>query len=294
MTKIFDWLKRNKLTAFLILIVLYLLLRPSILRQTALRKSYDMGSSSQEEALPAVGNGFLSESVPYEPAPAPNVKNRLVISESYLSLLVNNVVDVQKKIIKKAQELDGYMVNSNLSNPQDSPSATVIVRIPSKKLDQALDYFRPLAIKVISENLAGEDVTDQYVDNQAKLETLLKTKAKFEEILNKAEKVAEILEVQRELINLQSQIDSVKGQQTYLEKSAQMAKMTVYLATDEIALPYAPSEAWRPKVIFKQASRSLISSLRKLGTLIIWLIVFSVIWLPALLIYKFFIKRKSR
>ena len=164
-------------------------------------------------------------------------------------------------------------------------SGWITVRIPQEKLEEALNYFRELAVKVVSETVSGRDVTDEYVDIEARLATLLKTKAKFEEILAKAQKVQDILEVQRELINLQEQIDNLKGQQNYLEKSAQVSRVTIYLATDELALPYVPTEAWRPQAIFKQAVRSLIGALRKLGTLIIWFGVYSVIWLPILAIY---------
>ncbi len=62
-----------------------------------------------------------------------------------------------------------------------------------------------------------------------------------------------------------------------------MAKVTIYLSTDEMALPYAPSNAWRPAVIFKLAVRSLIGSLRSLASVLIWIVVYSVIWLPILI-----------
>lgn len=300
MSAIFVWIKNNKLTAVLILIVFYFLLKNSFsffgYRTTTPLQRADYGYASK--TMPGVGGAgeMMSDILPapQEAPPTTDVKNRLVIKESYLSLLVNNVTDVQKQIIKKAEELGGYMVNSNLDNPQEAATATVIVRVPSTKLDQALDYFRGLSVKVISENLQGQDVTDQYVDIEARLLTLLKTKAKFEEIMDKATEIQDILNVQREIINLQSQIDALKGQQQYYEKSAQMAKLTVYLSTDELALPYAPSEAWRPEVIFKQAVRSLVGSLRKVGTAIIWLAVYSIIWIPVgIIVFLFYRKKRS-
>jgi len=98
------------------------------------------------------------------------------------------------------------------------------------------------------------------------------------------------LTVQRELISLQNQIDSLKGQQKYLEQTAQLAKVTIYLSSDEMALPYAPSATFRPDVIFKLAVRSLVGALRGVATLAIWIIVFGVIWVPVLVII-IFIKR---
>jgi len=226
-----------------------------------------------------------------EAPPTTDVSTRLVVNDSYLSLLVNNVEETQSKIIDTAKSLGGYMVESNLANPQDNATSTVVVRVPSANFQAALRSFRGFSVKVITENLSGQDVTDQYVDNQARLDTLNKTKAKFEEILQKATAVQDILEVQRELINLQSQIDAIKGQQQYLEKNAEMSKITIYLSTDEFALPYAPSDSWRPGVIFKQAVRSVIAHVRQLGTLVIWLAVYSVVWIPLLLIFLFLKKK---
>ncbi|MBI2641414.1 DUF4349 domain-containing protein [Candidatus Roizmanbacteria bacterium] len=298
MGRLLNWIKTHKLTSLLLIIVAYFVYSQffgGLTRRTALYESADSGVAMKSAPgslnfdIPRIGGIAPSYD---EAAPAPDVKNRLVVQESYLSLLVNNVTEVREQIIQKADQLGGYMVNSNLNNPQDAPTATVTVRVPSTKLQEGLQAFRGLAVKVISENLSGQDVTDEYVDNEARLATLEKTKKKFEEILDKATNVQDILTVQREIITLQSQIDSVKGQQNYLEKNAQMAKLTLYLSTDELALPYAPSEAWRPEVIFKQAVRSLIGNLRKLGTFVIWLAVYSVILIPVFLVAYFLRKRR--
>lgn len=219
-------------------------------------------------------------------------KERLVIEESSLSLVVKNVREVSNQIIDFAQKTDGFMVSSSLSKPEEAPFATVVVRVPSNKFQEALDYFRNIAVKVSSENIIGTDVTAEYEDLDAKLVTYEKTKTKFEEILEKSTVVQDILSVQRELINLQAQIDSVKGRQKYLEQTAKLAKITAYLSTDEWSLPYAPAKPFRPGVIFKQAVRSLVLTLRGLAEKAIWLIVYSVIWGPILAVVLIFRSRK--
>jgi len=280
-------------------IIIYLLAKNSIfLPRTYLNSSSNQGNSvsslQKMAALPYVSGGNLNDIMPpSESAPNANIKNRLVITNSYLSLQVSKVAVVQKQVIKKAEELGGYMVNSSIENPSDVASATVTVRIPSKQLENALQYYRSLSIKVISENLQGDDVTDQYVDFAAQLKTYEKTKAIFEQMLDKATNIQDILEVQREIINVQSSIDSIKGQMDYLKKNAEMAKITLYLSTDELALPYAPTDTWRPSVIFKQAVRSLVGTVRRIGSLAIWIGVYAIIWVPILLIVLY-IRRKRR
>lgn len=232
---------------------------------------------------------------PPQPEYAPTEKEeRLVVEESSMSLVVLKVRETADKIVDKAKEIGGFMVSTSLSRPEEAPFATVVVRVPTEKFRETLDYFRTLAVKVSSENILGTDVTAEYVDIEARLATLEKTKTKFEAILEQATKVQDILQVQRELINLQDRIDTLKGRQRYLEQTAELAKITVYLSTDELALPYAPAKPFRPTVIFKLAVRSLVRTLRSVVTAVIWIGIYAVIWLPVILIIYFVRKWRQK
>ena len=225
--------------------------------------------------------GIIPRPVPVDQFAPTESKSRLVVEESSMSMVVSNVRQISDKIVDYVKSADGYMVTTSLTSPEEAPFATVVVRLPSDKLRSALDYFRSLGIRVTSENILGTDVTDEYVDIKARLETLEKTKTKFEEIMSKATQVQDILNVQRELISLQDQIDSLKGRQQYLEQTAKLAKITVYLSTDEFALPFTPSERFRPEIIFKQAVRSLVKDLRSVAKVLIWVGIYAVVWVPA-------------
>jgi hypothetical protein len=299
---IFDWVKKNKLTSVLLVIVgffafqyvyrLFFGVRTLSIKNPnlAYESAADYGIPAGSLGSTGVSNLSLpsSYSLPRQDyTPQADVEERLVIQESSLSLLVSDVVDARNKILDFAKKAGGYMVTSSTSNPQDAPTATIVIRVPADKLQEALDYFHSLSIKVVSENLVGRDVTDQYVDIDTRIATYEKTKARFEAILEQATEISDITNLTQQIISMQNQIDSLKGQQDALEKKAQLAKLTIYLSTDEIALPYAPSETFRPTVIFKLAVRSLVGFLRNLAKLAIWVGVYSVVWVPALVIYIF-------
>ncbi len=289
-----DWIKRNKLAAVLILILAIFLVRNylPIFGPTQLVFREKVGVQPQVEAPMAelgAPDLYTGRSIvpPQTEAPPVEQEERLVVEESSMSLVVSQVQEAADKVVDKAKEAGGFMVSTSLTHPEEAPFATVIVRVPSDKFREVLDYFRDLAVKVSSERILGTDVTAEYVDIEARLETLEKTKAKFEEIMEKATAVQDILNVQRELIRTQDQIDALKGQQKYLEQTAKLAKITIYLSTDEYALPYVPAKPFRPQVVFKLAVRSLVGSLRSVATATIWIVVYAVIWLPALLIFIF-------
>jgi hypothetical protein len=290
------WIKNNKLLTLALVVIAYFLL--SFAQSFFGVRTLSLDMPSQKMGSPGIVSDIAYESpvemgvsrsnyIPPAPdyTPQADVDERLVIQESNLSLLVKNVVEVRKNILDYTKTSGGYMVSSSVSNPQDAPTATVIIRIPSDKLDAALDYFHSLSVKVVSENLSGRDVTDQYVDIDARLKTLRSTKERFESILAQAVEIKDITNLTREILSVQRQIDSLIGQQESLKQNASLSKLTIYMSTDELALPYAPSETFRPNVIFKLAVRSLIGFTRSLATWAIWIGVYAVVWVPALILF---------
>ena len=301
--RIIDWVKKNKFTSLLIIVLIYFIYTNWL--ANSFRNSVDnltYSGVSNRSSMLRVSDGSEPEylggiNIPYlanQSPPAPEVKDRMIIQESYLSLLVKDAGKAISDIKAKTTGLGGYFVNSNISTPDSGATGQIIIRVPQSYLDETLVFLRRLAVKVVSENLQGNDVTDQYVDNDVRLKILEGNKARFTEIMNKAEKIEDILKVQQELFNIQSQIDSITGQQRYLSKNAQMVKITIYLSTDELSLPYAPVQSFRPDVIFKQAVRSILITLQKLGSLVIWIAVYAVIWIPGVLIILIIQRRRAK
>lgn len=303
MSRFLAWLKNNKITALLLLVIIYLLWKNSGVRPLMTQFKSSQYSDVMESrgavtnpmpALGGIGAPILDQYSYVEPeSPPTSSSNRMVVRDTSVSLQVKSVGDSVDRIEDVATQAGGYMVDSYLNRPEGAASGSITIRIPIEKRKEVLATLHGLAVKVVSESVMGRDVTDEYVDLESRLAVLSKTKAKFEEILDRATSVQDLLNVQRELVNLQSQIDSLKGQQAYLSQTAKLSKITVYLATDEFALPYTPDQPWRPEVIFKQAVRSLIVNIRSLGTLLIWLGVYAVIWVPVALVIWWWMRRSK-
>ena len=236
--------------------------------------------------------GGYSEIPYYEPAPQPDIKDRKLVRNASLSLHVKDVRETIGEIDAFTKKVGGYVINSSVNTPQESSTGLVSLRVPTEKLDEALVYFKGRAVNVVYENVWSSDITDQYVDTTAKLATLEKTKAIFEGMLSSATEFDDILRAQTEILNVQSQIDQVKGRIKYMEGTSETALVSIDLSTDALELGYAPENSWRPNVVFKQAIRSLVANARKLGNTAIWVSVYSVIWVPVALVVR--VVRKKR
>jgi hypothetical protein len=300
-----EWIKNNKLATVLILILLYFVFFRNHLRfpmPFANRNGMEtftystapgvgpeeirggmvvnmMGSAGKAMPTMAGDMFYQADSVSLSPSSA-----RMVVTENYISLQVSDVSGSIADIKSQAESVGGFMVSSNVSKPAESASGSITIRIPKDRAGALLDQIKGTAVKVVTEDIQGTDITDQYRDTESRLATLTKNKARLEAIMDDAKDVNQILQVQQQLFMLQDQIDSLIGQQAYLKNTSENVKITIYLSTDEFALPYVPDTSWRPQAVFKEAVRSLVMDFRSLGNRLIWIAVYAVIWIPIILI----------
>ena len=305
MQKIFYWVKTHSLTVILLLVVLFLLTRQSAVFNPATLLSRNVGAPQYVDSmmefspssLPVSGGGGISSPMYYDKSSTDiGATDRKVITESYFSVVVKNIRDSISNITSQVESLGGFVVNTSASYPEENATGYLSVRVPAEKRENFFAFVRDTGIRVVSENISGRDVTDQYTDYQARLQTLEKTKAKFEAMMDQATTVDEILKVQQSIIQIQNQIDSITGQLKYLENTSSSSLVTINLATDEYSLPYAPAQPWRPEVIFKQAVRSMVGNLRSVGSIGIYLLVYSpaiILLIAVVMLGKRFFRKMS-
>jgi len=293
--KMWSWIVKNKVVVVLVLVIVYFLYRdrgPELFyKNVGSPMMYEEDMMVESSYGSGVARSVGSAMIPTSEATPSLSQDRLVVTESSVSLQVEDVADSISQIESLAENSGGFMVNTSVTSPYEGGSGYITIRVPAEKRAEVLMAMKEMAVKVVSEILYGTDVTDQYEDIGEKLRVLESTKRKFEEILSQASDVNDILRVQQQIINVQSQIDSLRGRQEYLEKTAALSLITVNLSTDEFALPYAPDEAWRPQVVFKLAVRSLVRTMRGVADVLIWVVVYGAILVPLwMLVRRYFRK----
>jgi hypothetical protein len=297
MANIIGFVKKNWLVVILVLVMVFLLLRNNT-GMVSTSRGESFGGVADLSITPAAMTKSISSGIymPYNQAAPTAQTDRIVVQNTSMSMLVRDVAVTLKGIEKEAVGAGGYMVNKSISQPEGAASGYISLRVPTEKREETLDGIRALGVKVISENVVGTDVTDQYVDLAGRIASLEKTKARIKAILDQATSVNDLMNVQMQLTNIEQQIDSYKGQQNYLSQTAKLTMISVNLSTDELSLPYAPDKAWRPAVVFKNAVRSLVSTVRDIGSLLIWVVVYAPVWglaLGAIYLYKKMKAKKS-
>lgn len=205
---------------------------------------------------------------------------RLVIKTGTISMVVKDINGTVKNISQYAESKGGWVVSSNITGGEQTPSGNIVVRVPATNFDEARAYFKGLAEKISHESTQGQDVTEEYTDLQSRLRNLEATENQLLGIMERSGTITDVLAVQRELTNVRNQIEQIKGRMQYLEKNAEMATITINLALSEELLPIPPAEKWQPVYVIKRAWRSLLGSLRSISYILIWVGTYAIIWVP--------------
>jgi len=293
MGKIIGFLKNNWLVVLMGIVILFLLMRNNLgVRNSLTSRGIEMMGSAAPLPMSSL-KSISTDSYGGQVAPSEET-DRMVVENTGMSMLVKDVAVVLTGIEKQTVAAGGYMVSRSVSKPEGAANGFISVRVPTEKRETLMEEIRGLGVKVVSENVSGRDVTDQYVDIEGRIASLNKTKAKIQAIMDQATRVADLMDIQMQLTNIEQQIDSYKGRQKYLEQTAKLTLISVNLSTDELSLPYAPDKAWRPLVVFKTAVRSMVVTLRSLGNVVIWLVVFAPVWGVAWGVIYLIKKIKSR
>jgi len=217
--------------------------------------------------------------------------DRKIVKNGYMTLEVNDITAAITGVTAIAKDLNGYVVSSNKQGVQDITYGQISIRVPSDSFDEAFDKLRKLAVNVPNESTNSQDVTEQYTDLQAQLRNLEATEAQYLEILKKAEKVEDILAVQRELSNVRGQIEQIKGRIQYLERTSDMALIDVNLQKTK---PIGGT-AWSALETLKSAARGLVTFGKALADILIWVAIFSPVWIIILVVVLYFTRwRKAK
>jgi hypothetical protein len=240
------------------------------------------GSREMPPAQPAEFTGAEGEAVggASNQAVAQAAAEQMIIWTATAELTVADTEQAIEDIQALTRELGGYAIASESWRQDSQLYARITFRVPVDRFEQAMARLRDMAVRVDRETATSDDVTDEYVDLEARLRHLQAAEAQLTEFLEEAEDTEAVMAVYTQLSATQSEIEQVKGQMDYLETLSAMATITAELRPESAARPLV-EEGWRPLATVRNAARSLLDALRGLGDAVIYFVVFL---LPILLL----------
>jgi len=179
-----------------------------------------------------------------------------------------------------ASGLGGDVLNLTQSGSGDTRSASLTIRVPSSRFADALQQLRTLEGEIQTSGVSAQDVTDQFVDLQARLAAKQAEEQRYLAILTKANTIDEILKVDASLSNVRTQIEQLTGQINSIKQRTDYSTISMSIATIAVLPGDTTTKAWDPAKTVTRALAALGAMLQVFADVVIWLFVFG--WLPLL------------
>ena len=143
--------------------------------------------------------------------------NLKIIKSAAARYKVKDVKRATEQIKVIATAYDAYVSDLRFENNLYQKENRFTLKVPQQNFDAIMDSIVRVVEFVEYENITTKDVTEEYIDLQARLETKLEVQARYKEILRKnARTVEDILNTEEKLRVLQEEIESAQGRLKYL------------------------------------------------------------------------------
>jgi len=166
-------------------------------------------------------------------------EERKIIKGIHIELDTQDIELAFNSIHTQVSAVGGYVEYSNIGNvgyyydertksQEEMRYASINLRVPSDKLDDMVAYVEGLG-EVRTKSLNTTDQTDYYYDIDSQIENLKVREERLREIMDKAEKISDILEIERELSRVRNEIDGLTRNLKNIDKRVDYSSMTIQL-----------------------------------------------------------------
>lgn len=213
-------------------------------------------------------------------------QDRIILKSATLTIIVTDPASTVNELAAMAEAMGGWVVSSSTyssagPNNTEITNGSITIRVPAERLNEALSTIKSGAGKVEAENVSGQDVTEDYIDLSSRLETLKTSETQLQTIMTSAKKVEDVLNIQRELTTIRSDIEVIEGRLQYYEQSAAYSAIAVTVRQQQPGVVEAQSAGWNPLATAEQALGWLVRLAQSAADLVITL---AIIGLPLLIL----------
>lgn len=244
-----------------------------------------MGRGFAEGAVYADADYAVEEAAVFKDAPAEsgaannsrsgNVQaDRKLIYTGNISVQVTDLSATEKSVAGWVEKFGGYITSSSISGRY----LNVVARIPQKRFNEAFEEGASLGT-LNNRSVSTQDVTEQFYDLNARLETRKILRERLESYLKNAPKIEDMLSIERELNDVQGEIESMEGQ--FRRLSNQIDFATIYF--DASLPPNTTEQGFVYPNVGKKFSQFWADALEFLASFLVGIFYFVVFAVPFVL-----------
>ena len=227
--------------------------------------------------------------------------DRKIIRNADITMEVESTTDAQHQITTIAESHGGFVVTSeakqreNIDPSKRTVDIKLVARIPADRFGVALDQIKKVAGNLPEANVNGQDVTEDFIDLEARIKTQKALELQFLDIMKQADSVQEAMEVQRQIAGVRTDIEKLEGRKRFLENRSSLSTITVNIQAPKVITvnPTGVGHSVRDAVSdsLETATGMFVFFVR---TVIVMMPILIFVGLPAFLVLRYAWRRMKR
>ncbi len=193
----------------------------------------------EDETMPVTEQAVVGGQTEITKQQVNHLKDKKIIKDANIGVKVDNYNSYRPTLDSSIYKLNGYISNENLEKNDYNIQCHVSIRLPAENFETFLSFLEEGPVKLLYKNVSARDVTEEFIDIEARLKTKKEIEKRYIELLSKAKNIKEILEVEEKLRIIREEIEAKEGRLKYLKN--QVAFSTVHLQiTQDLDYKYEP------------------------------------------------------
>lgn len=150
-----------------------------------------------------------------------------IIKTGNLRFETNDLETTYSQVLAALKAQNATVQNDTEGKDFESVFRKIIVRVPSKNFDLFLKEISKGVAYFDNKEISSQDVTEEYIDIDARLKAKKVLESRYLELLKKANKVTEMLEIEAQLSAIREEIEAKEGQLRYMQSQVSMSTITI-------------------------------------------------------------------
>lgn len=245
--------------------------------------SFELDSANLDKAVVTTASGNFVETMADDGTSTTTLQQK-IIKTAELLVVVNSTTEAVKGVTTLAEARGGFVISSQTyTATDDTLVGSLTIRVPADQFTSTLNSIKDSVELVQSESVTGTDVTEEYIDLQARLKNSQALEIDYLAILAQSGSVEDTLKVTKVLAGVREEIEILQGQINFINARSDFSTITVNLSERPSVIP-SVSDKFDLLLIFQQAFQALVLLARAFLVILIWVVViggplFLVLWL---------------
>lgn len=219
--------------------------------------------------------------------------NRKRIIKARVFMETKKMEETLQNLEDALDAVGGYVESSNIRNENNRKESKLIYRIPTENLNTFKSKLSG-AGNIISETINSDDITSDYYDTQSRLKVARITRKNLMKLLDKADKLSTIIQLQNKLEDKNYEIDQLTGKLKMWDVLMAMSKYTINITEVEDLSVKSLSFLDRAGKAFEGTWSSFITFCQNFIIGFIWAIPTLIVLALAILIIILVVKRLKK